>query len=55
MKDYTTNIGDYLVIWITGMVGICYIAEITESNPLKMKVEESGPFAHLKHGDFIIK
>ena len=55
MKDYTTNIGDYLVIWITGMVDICYIAEITESSPLKMKVEESGPFAHLKSGDFIIK
>lgn len=52
--QYTTNVGDYLVIWITAMTGT-YIAEITQSEPLRMKVEETGPFARLRHGDFIIR
>jgi hypothetical protein len=52
-KKYTTNPGDYLVIWITGRVDY-YIAQVIKSNPLKMKVMEDGPFAHLKNGDFII-
>ena len=51
---YTTNKGDYLVIWITGSTTI-YIAEVTDSEPLMMKVQESGPYAHLKFGDFIIR
>ncbi len=52
---YTTNVGDLVVIWITGMLG-SYIAEVTQSKPLRLKVEESGPLAHLKeHGDFGIK
>ena len=53
MPGYTTSVGDFLVIWITGMLGN-YIAEVTQSDPLQMKVEEDGPFAHLKHGDFVI-
>jgi hypothetical protein len=52
-KKYTTNPGDYLVIWITGHVAY-YIAEIIKSSPLIMKVMEDGPFANLKDGDFII-
>ena len=50
---YSVAKGKFLVIWITGMIGD-YIAEITQKEPLKMKVEESGPFAHLRDGDYII-
>ena len=50
---FTTNVGDYLVIQITGDMGT-YIAEVTQSKPLQMKVQETGPYAHLKDGDFII-
>lgn len=52
-KKYTINPGDYLVIWITSCVEI-FIAEVIESNPLRMKVMENGPYANLKDGDFII-
>lgn len=52
--NYTTNIGDYLIIGITGMIGT-YIAEVTGIGPLVMKVQESGPFSCLKEGDFIIQ
>ena len=53
MPGYTTNVGDLLVIWITGMLAN-YIAEVTQSDPLQMKVVEDGPFARLRHGDFVI-
>lgn len=56
-EKYTTNVGDYLIIWITGD-SRKYIAEVTRGGPrkwdLRMKVEESGPYAYLKGGDFII-
>ncbi|MDD5290147.1 MAG: hypothetical protein PHT40_03050 [Patescibacteria group bacterium] len=52
-EKYTTNPGDYVVIQITGMIGT-YIAEVIQTNPLRLKVEEEGPFARLKDGDFII-
>jgi len=51
--NYTTEVGDYLVIWITGMLSY-YIAEVTQKEPLQMKVLETGPFAYLKDGDYII-
>jgi hypothetical protein len=54
MAKYSTNKGQLLVIWITGMTSY-YIAEVISENPLKFKVMENGPFAHLKDGDFIIK
>jgi hypothetical protein len=54
VQKYTTEVGDYLVIWITGSV-ILYVAEVTQKDPLRMKVEESGPYAHLKEGDYIIR
>lgn len=47
------NVGDLLVIFITGSKHR-YIAEVVDENPLKLKVTESGLFANLKHGDFII-
>ena len=50
---YTTNVGDHLVIQITGDVRT-YIAEITQSDPLKMKVKESGAYSNLQDGDYII-
>lgn len=53
-NEFTTNAGDFLVIWITGSLST-YIAQVTQSEPLQMKVEETGPFAHLKAGDFIIR
>jgi len=45
--QHTTKVGDFLVIWITGFTKT-YIAEVTKEEPLQMKVEESGPLAHLK-------
>ena len=53
-NSYTTNVGDYLVIWITGRTQL-YIAEVTQSEPLCLKVEETGPFSNLKAGDFILR
>lgn len=50
---YSLKPGDLVVIMITGMLS-GYIAEITQEEPLRMKVEEKGPLAHLKHGDYII-
>ncbi len=52
--QYTTNTGDYLVIQLTGCMGT-YIAEVTQPSPLRIKVEEEGPYANLKDGDFIIQ
>src|SRR3989339_7257 len=51
--EYSTDVGDYLVIMIVGRIGI-YIAEITRSKPMEMKVLETGVFSCLKQGDFII-
>lgn len=51
--EYTAKVGDQLIIWITGMTPI-YVAEVTRVVPLEMKVEEEGPFAHLKDGDYFI-
>lgn len=47
------EIGDYIAIQITGEVRK-YIAEVTQVEPLRLKVEESGPFANLKEDDFIV-
>ena len=52
--QFTTEAGDFLVVWITGHSGL-YIVEVTQSDPLQLKVEETGPFAYLKNGDFIIR
>jgi hypothetical protein len=52
-KSYNVNVGDYLVITITDVTGT-YVAEIVQPDPLQLKVEETGPYAHLKSGDFII-
>lgn len=51
--NYTTNVGDHLVIQITGFIEV-YIAEVVEPEPLILKVEESGPYSNLKAGDYII-
>jgi len=51
--EYTTNPGEYLIIDIVGYLDL-FIAEVTQSSPLQMKVEEDGPLAHLKDGDYII-
>jgi hypothetical protein len=58
MTSHTENIsfkvGSLLVIWITAEID-AYIAEVTQEFPLRMKVMEDGPFAHLKDGDFILR
>lgn len=53
-KGYTTNVGDYLIVWLTGCIG-SYIAQVVQNDPLEIKVQETGPYAHLKDGDFIIR
>jgi len=52
-KSFTTNVGDYLVIKITGGTEL-YIAEVIQSKPLQMKAEEIGAFSYLKAGEYII-
>ena len=52
-KKYSTEVGQLLVIEITGMLGT-YLAEVVEQDPLVLKVEETGPYARLKDGDYII-
>lgn len=47
------TVGSYLVISITGCLP-SYIAEITQEEPLRMKVQETGPYAGLREGDYII-
>ena len=49
----TTNVGDYLAVWITGYVRT-YIAEVIQSEPLVAKVSEVGCFSGLQVGDFIL-
>ncbi len=51
--NYSINAGDYLIIMITGFIGV-YVAEVTQSEPLRMKVEEHGPLTNLKEDDYII-
>ena len=50
---YSTEIGKLLVIWITSDTKK-YIAEVIREAPLRLKVQEAGPYANLKDGDFII-
>lgn len=53
-SKFTTKVGDRVIIMITGMTAK-YIAEVIQAEPLRLKVEEKGPFAKLKDGsDFII-
>jgi len=52
--SYSTNVGDLLVVWLTGMTG-SYVAEVTQGDPLRLKVSEDGPLAHLKTDDVIIR
>lgn len=48
------NVGDLVVIWITGMIGD-YIAQVVEAEPLVVKVTETGPWAALRGEDFILQ
>lgn len=53
--SYSTQVGITLIIWITGDINL-YIAEVVQEEPeIILKVEETGPYAHLKPGDYIIK
>lgn len=50
---YSTNIGDYLVIMLDGST-YTYIAQVTQTTPLQMKIKEDGLLACLKDGDYVI-
>lgn len=52
-SGYTIKPGAYLIVWLTGQTRK-YIAEVTQVEPIKVKVTETGPQANLKDGDFII-
>ena len=47
------KVGSFLVVMITGVVSR-YIAEVTQENPLILKIEESGPYSRLRGEDFVI-
>ncbi|MDO8507471.1 MAG: hypothetical protein Q7S53_02790 [bacterium] len=51
---YTTEVGNYIIVSLTGMHRT-YIAEVTKAEPLRLKVMERGPLAHLKEEDFIVQ
>ena len=46
-QEYTTNLGDYLIVWVDGDDRY-FIAEVTKTNPLIVKIEEDGPYSKLK-------
>lgn len=54
-NNFSTNVGDYLIIQINGQAD-SYIAEVIQSEPLIVKVTEDGPYAKLKavSDDFIV-
>lgn len=54
MDSYTTRIGDFLIVWLTGEAEK-YLAEVIKEEPLELKIMEEGPLARLKNGDYIIK
>ena len=53
MNRFNLDQGSYVIIDIVGSTAT-YIAEVISEIPLMLKVEENGPYAHLKQGDFII-
>lgn len=54
ISEMTTHVGDYVVIFITGSIPV-YIAEVVQEEPLRLKVQEEGPFSLLKEGgDYIL-
>ncbi len=50
---YTTNVGDYIVMQVAGDIRD-YIAEVVQSDPLTVKIEEHGPYEKIKGDDCII-
>lgn len=50
---YKTAKGSLLVIQIIGNP-LYFVAEVTNEDPPRLKVEEKGPYASLKHGDYIV-
>jgi hypothetical protein len=48
-----TSPGSYVLIWLTGETRT-YIAQVVEENPLILKIEENGPGARLRSGDYIL-
>lgn len=48
-----TSVRSHIIIRIAGDTQN-YVAEVTQENPLHLKVAESGPYSKLKPGDYII-
>lgn len=51
--NYTTNVGDYLIVQIIGCVRD-YIAEVIQSDPLQVKITESGKYSKFEEDSIII-
>jgi hypothetical protein len=52
-RDFNTELGATVVLMVTGDTRK-FIAEVTQEDPLRFKVEEEGPYSNLKAEDFII-
>ena len=39
--SFTTEVGDFLIVYVVGVPQI-FIAEVTQSSPLRMKIHEKG-------------
>jgi len=48
-----TDVGKYMVVYIKGS-SLVYIAEVVQSNPLIVKIQDEGPYAELKYDDINI-
>ena len=46
-NDYTTKVGDYLIVTLLGCKLGYFVAEVVQSNPLEVKIEEKGDLSRL--------
>jgi hypothetical protein len=52
LDQISTEVGDKVLLNITGVIGPLYLGEYISKD--RIKVEETGPYANLKPGDYII-
>lgn len=52
-EKFSKKKGSLLVVWLSGSTSK-FVAEVIEEYPLKLKIQEEGPWSSLKDGDFII-
>ncbi len=46
-EKISKSVGDYLVVEMSGLSGL-YLAEVTKSVPLRVKLKDDGPFSCIK-------